>query len=153
VFSVAWLGRRVKNRKTPLQEEGHHHDLYSTLYSICAMNRLNRFARISIPTLFVGRGVSSFAEGKTSPKTHYDLLVIGGGSGGLACAKRSAGYGASVGIIEGARYGGTCVNVGCVPKKVMYNAAHVAETIHEAKNFGYHTLSVLHIVMNTCCQI
>ena len=100
------------------------------------MNKLNRIARYSIPTLFLGRGMHAFADGKAKPKTHYDLLVIGGGSGGLACAKRAAGYGASVGIIEGDRYGGTCVNVGCVPKKVMYNAAHVAETIHEAKNFG-----------------
>lgn len=66
----------------------------------------------------------------------YDFVVIGGGSGGLACAKRAASYGASVAIIEGARYGGTCVNVGCVPKKVMFNAAHVMETIKEAKEFG-----------------
>jgi glutathione reductase (NADPH) len=66
--------------------------------------------------------------------------VIGGGSGGLACAKRAAGYGATVGIIESGRFGGTCVNVGCVPKKVMFNASHVAETLHEAHNFGYHSL-------------
>ena len=73
---------------------------------------------------------------KPSPPSHYDLLVIGGGSGGLACAKRAAGYGATVGIIEAGRFGGTCVNVGCVPKKVMYNASHVAETLHDAHNFG-----------------
>jgi ribulose 1,5-bisphosphate synthetase/thiazole synthase len=42
----------------------------------------------------------------------FDLIVIGGGSGGIACAKRSASYGANVAIIEGSRYGGTCVNVG-----------------------------------------
>jgi hypothetical protein len=58
------------------------------------------------------------------------------GSGGLGCAKRAAGYGASVAIIEGNRYGGTCVNVGCVPKKVMYNASHVMESIEDAKHFG-----------------
>lgn len=111
------------------------------------MNRFNRIARISIPTLFVGRGVSAFADGNAGSKKHYDLLVIGGGSGGLACAKRSAGYGASVGIIEGSRYGGTCVNVGCVPKKVMYNAAHVAETIHEAKNFGCNNCYMTNIII------
>eukprot|EP01038_Epipyxis_sp_PR26KG_P013684 gene13684-18360_t len=70
-------------------------------------------------------------------KKAFDLIVVGGGSGGLASAKRAAAYGASVAVIEGGRYGGTCVNVGCVPKKVMYNAAHVAETIHEAKEFGF----------------
>lgn len=63
--------------------------------------------------------------------------MIGGGSGGIACAKRAAGYGASVAVVEGERYGGTCVNVGCVPKKVMFNASHMAETIQEAHNFGY----------------
>lgn len=62
--------------------------------------------------------------------------MIGGGSGGLACAKRAAGYGASVAVIEGSRYGGTCVNVGCVPKKVMFNASHVMESIRHAKEFG-----------------
>jgi glutathione reductase (NADPH) len=66
----------------------------------------------------------------------YDLVVIGGGSGGISCAKRAAAYGASVAIIEGKKYGGTCVNVGCVPKKVMFNAAHVMGTIKEAKEFG-----------------
>jgi glutathione reductase (NADPH) len=64
------------------------------------------------------------------------LVVIGGGSGGIAAAKRAASYGASVILIEGNRYGGTCVNVGCVPKKVMFNASHVMETIKQAKEFG-----------------
>lgn len=58
---------------------------------------------------------------------HYDYLVIGGGSGGLASARRAAGHGAKVAVVERARLGGTCVNVGCVPKKVMFNAATVAE--------------------------
>ena len=64
-------------------------------------------------------------------------MVVGGGSGGLACAKRAASHGARVAVIEGGRWGGTCVNVGCVPKKVMYNTSHVRETLHEAKEFGF----------------
>lgn len=72
----------------------------------------------------------------------FDLIVIGGGSGGIASAKRSAGYGAKVLLIEGAKYGGTCVNVGCVPKKIMFNAAHTAEIIKESKNFGFSNLNV-----------
>ena len=53
----------------------------------------------------------------------YDYLVIGGGSGGLASARRAAQYGAKVAIIESShKLGGTCVNVGCVPKKIMFNA-------------------------------
>ena len=49
----------------------------------------------------------------------FDYLVIGAGSGGIASARRAAGYGAKVGVVEKGRLGGTCVNVGCVPKKVM----------------------------------
>ena len=48
----------------------------------------------------------------------YDLLVVGGGSGGIATARRAAQYGAKVAVVERGRMGGTCVNVGCVPKKV-----------------------------------
>ncbi|KAI5809515.1 hypothetical protein DFH27DRAFT_508254 [Peziza echinospora] len=69
---------------------------------------------------------------------HFDYLVIGGGSGGLASARRaSALYGKSVGIIEHGRLGGTCVNVGCVPKKVTWNAADLAERLHDAHAYGF----------------
>jgi glutathione reductase (NADPH) len=67
----------------------------------------------------------------------YDLLVIGGGSGGLAHAQRAAGYGAKVAVVEHGPLGGTCVNVGCVPKKVMWYAAHYAHHLHHAKDYGY----------------
>ncbi|EFP90653.2 glutathione reductase (NADPH) [Puccinia graminis f. sp. tritici CRL 75-36-700-3] len=66
----------------------------------------------------------------------YDLLVIGGGSGGLGCARRAAQYGAKVGIIERTPVlGGTCVNVGCVPKKVMWHAADVREKMRAAVHY------------------
>ncbi|MEM1007542.1 MAG: FAD-dependent oxidoreductase, partial [Myxococcota bacterium] len=67
----------------------------------------------------------------------YDYLVIGAGSGGLASAKRAASYGAKVAIFESARIGGTCVNQGCVPKKVMWNAATLAEHMHELPAYGF----------------
>ncbi|MEP7314516.1 MAG: glutathione-disulfide reductase [Pseudomonadota bacterium] len=67
----------------------------------------------------------------------YDLVVIGGGSGGLAAAQRAASYGARVLAIEAARLGGTCVNVGCVPKKVMWNAAQIAHALHDAPEYGF----------------
>ena len=51
---------------------------------------------------------------------NFDLIVIGGGSGGVACARRSTEYGASVALIESDRLGGTCVIRGCVPKKRRY---------------------------------
>eukprot|EP00918_Siedleckia_nematoides_P076382 GHVU01166945.1.p1 GENE.GHVU01166945.1~~GHVU01166945.1.p1 ORF type:complete len:531 (+),score=48.20 GHVU01166945.1:117-1595(+) len=67
----------------------------------------------------------------------YDLLVIGGGSGGLGCARRAAQYGAKVGVIERTPVlGGTCVNVGCVPKKVMWHAADVREKLVAASHYG-----------------
>ena len=67
----------------------------------------------------------------------FDLLCIGGGSGGLACAQRAAEYGAKVAVIESHRLGGTCVNVGCVPKKVMWNAAGVALSLADAGDYGF----------------
>jgi glutathione reductase (NADPH) len=67
----------------------------------------------------------------------YDLIVIGGGSGGLAAAQRAAGYGATVAIIEHGRLGGTCVNVGCVPKKLMWNAAELAGALEDARGYGF----------------
>ena len=67
----------------------------------------------------------------------FDLISIGGGSGGLACAQRAAEYGAKTAVIESHRLGGTCVNVGCVPKKVMWNAASVALSLADAGDYGF----------------
>lgn len=61
---------------------------------------------------------------------NYDYIVIGGGSGGIASANRAALYGKSVALVEASAIGGTCVNVGCVPKKVLWYAAQIAEAIH-----------------------
>ncbi|XP_075254170.1 glutathione reductase-like [Convolutriloba macropyga] len=70
---------------------------------------------------------------------HFDYLVIGGGSGGIASAKKAASFGAKVGIIESGPIGGTCVNVGCVPKKIMFSAASIKEILdHDAKaDYGF----------------
>ncbi|XP_014483071.1 PREDICTED: thioredoxin reductase 1, mitochondrial isoform X2 [Dinoponera quadriceps] len=76
----------------------------------------------------------------------YDLLVIGGGSGGLAAAKEAVGLGAKVAVLDyvspsprGTSWGlgGTCVNVGCIPKKLMHQAALLGEAVHEAATFGW----------------
>jgi glutathione reductase (NADPH) len=67
----------------------------------------------------------------------FDLLVLGGGSGGLATAQRAAEYGARVALFEPDRLGGTCVNVGCVPKKVMWNAAELAAALEHAPHYGF----------------
>jgi glutathione reductase (NADPH) len=67
----------------------------------------------------------------------FDLISIGGGSGGLAAAQRAAEYGAKTAVVESGRLGGTCVNVGCVPKKVMWNAASVALGLADAADYGF----------------
>ncbi|NJL02611.1 MAG: glutathione-disulfide reductase [Spirulinaceae cyanobacterium SM2_1_0] len=68
----------------------------------------------------------------------YDLFVIGAGSGGIATARRAAEYGAKVGVAEYGRLGGTCVNRGCVPKKLMVYASHFGEQFEEAGGYGWH---------------
>lgn len=69
-------------------------------------------------------------------KQHYDLIAIGGGSGGLAVAEKAAMLGKKVAVIESHRMGGTCVNNGCVPKKVMWYAAQLAHAVDDASGFG-----------------
>lgn len=67
----------------------------------------------------------------------YDLFVIGAGSGGVRLARMSAALGAKVAVAEDKYLGGTCVNVGCVPKKLFVYASHVAEDLKEAQGFGW----------------
>ncbi|KAH8926696.1 glutathione reductase [Atractiella rhizophila] len=90
-------------------------------------------------TVKVEREAYALNEG-TTKEFDYDLFVIGGGSGGLGAARRASGdYKKKVGIVEEtAVLGGTCVNVGCVPKKVMWYAADVLEKIHAGPAYGHH---------------
>jgi len=76
------------------------------------------------------------------PESHarpydFDLFVIGGGSAGVRCARIAAGHGARVGIAEERFWGGTCVNVGCVPKKLMVMAAEYRGMIEDSRGFGW----------------
>ena len=73
---------------------------------------------------------------KTQTK-HYDMIAIGAGSGGLSAVERASEYGKKCAVIEVKTIGGTCVNVGCVPKKVMWFAANTATQINSAKGFGF----------------
>ena len=70
-------------------------------------------------------------------ETIYDLFVIGAGSGGVRAARMSASFGAKVAIAESRYLGGTCVNVGCVPKKLFSYAAHYREDFSDAQGFGW----------------
>ena len=67
----------------------------------------------------------------------FDLLVVGGGSGGVRAARMAAQRGARVALVEAQAMGGTCVNVGCIPKKLYSYAAHFAESFEESHGFGW----------------
>ncbi|MCL4159373.1 UNVERIFIED_CONTAM: hypothetical protein GTU68_043437, partial [Idotea baltica] len=68
---------------------------------------------------------------------HYDLIAIGAGSGGLSIVERAAEYGAKTAVIESGELGGTCVNVGCVPKKIMWYGAGLAHALDDAQDYGF----------------
>ena len=68
---------------------------------------------------------------------HYDVIAIGAGSGGLSVVERAASYGARCAVIERGEMGGTCVNVGCVPKKTMWYGANMAYMLQNAKDYGF----------------
>jgi len=68
---------------------------------------------------------------------HFDYIAIGGGSGGIASANRAASYGKKCAIVEAKALGGTCVNVGCVPKKAMWFAGQIADALKLAPDYGY----------------
>jgi glutathione reductase (NADPH) len=69
----------------------------------------------------------------------FDLFVIGGGSGGVRCARIAAGHGARVAVAESTHWGGTCVNVGCVPKKLLVMAADYGIAVDDSRGFGWDT--------------
>ncbi|SET67593.1 glutathione-disulfide reductase [Thalassotalea agarivorans] len=72
---------------------------------------------------------------------HFDYLAIGAGSGGIASANRAAKHGAKAAVIEAKYIGGTCVNVGCVPKKAMWYAGQIADALHYAHDYGFNVKS------------
>ena len=68
----------------------------------------------------------------------YDIIAIGGGSGGIATMNRAGEHGAKAAVIEENKLGGTCVNIGCVPKKIMWYGAQIAESIHKyGPDYGF----------------
>ena len=70
----------------------------------------------------------------------YDIIAIGGGSGGIATMNRAGEHGAKAAVIEEKKLGGTCVNVGCVPKKIMWYGAQISETFHQfGEDYGFKT--------------
>lgn len=106
-----------------------------------------RFASPSATTSFSAKEATMVPDGHTSDHSYdYDLLILGGGSGGLAASKEAARLGAKVAVLDyvkpspaGSKWGlgGTCVNVGCIPKKLMHNAALLNESYqHDLPHYG-----------------
>ncbi|XP_035751282.1 thioredoxin reductase 2, mitochondrial isoform X2 [Egretta garzetta] len=96
-----------------------------------------------------------------SGKNDYDLLVIGGGSGGLACAKEAAQFGRKVAVLDyvepspqGTKWGlgGTCVNVGCIPKKLMHQAALLGSALKDAQHYGWNIAQPVHHTWSVMAQ-
>ncbi|KAF1445816.1 TRXR2 reductase, partial [Pygoscelis papua] len=94
-------------------------------------------------------------------KNEYDLLIIGGGSGGLACAKEAAKFGRKVAVLDyvepspqGTKWGlgGTCVNVGCIPKKLMHQAALLGSAIKDAQHYGWNITQPVHHTWSVMAQ-
>ncbi|XP_067943796.1 glutathione reductase, mitochondrial-like [Watersipora subatra] len=82
----------------------------------------------------------SLSAATMAPTVHkYDYLVLGAGSGGIASVRRAAEFGVNCAVIERGALGGTCVNVGCVPKKVMFNTAMLSEQLHDHADYGFST--------------
>ncbi len=71
------------------------------------------------------------------PRYDYDLFTLGAGSGGVRASRVSAGYGARVAVAEERELGGTCVNLGCIPKKLLFYASHFRDDFEHARGFGW----------------
>src|SRR6476620_451761 len=85
----------------------------------------------------MGPTISPDSLGRTSvAHADYDVLILGAGSGGYACALRAAQLGLTVGLVEKGNLGGTCLHVGCIPTKALLHAAEVADMARESAQFG-----------------
>jgi dihydrolipoamide dehydrogenase len=76
------------------------------------------------------------ADAESTTESTYDVVILGGGSGGYACAFRAAELGLRVALVEKGKLGGTCLHVGCIPTKALLHAAEVADTAREGEKFG-----------------
>ncbi|XP_055710396.1 thioredoxin reductase 1, mitochondrial isoform X2 [Phlebotomus papatasi] len=109
------------------------------------------FVLLSLPNRAISQYFLPMNQCHVNDRTFdYDLVVIGGGSGGLACAKEAVGHGAKVAVLDfvkpspqGTKWGlgGTCVNVGCIPKKLMHQASLLGEGVYEAQAYGWTDVS------------
>eukprot|EP00049_Salpingoeca_infusionum_P011480 m.199419 g.199419 ORF g.199419 m.199419 type:complete len:520 (+) comp14943_c0_seq1:358-1917(+) len=114
----------------------------------CGQSKMLKLPTSKAQTVSMDQGADDGATEEAGPSHgfEYDLVVIGGGSGGLACSKKAADLGKKVAVLDFVKpspqgstwgLGGTCVNVGCIPKKLMHQAAIIQHSMHDAKAFGW----------------
>jgi len=144
---------KVEYKSIELDLEGNGEDIQATL--------IEQTNQKTVPNVFInGKHLggasdteSAFKDGRLQQllsgddkKYDYDVFVIGGGSGGLACSKEAVELGATAAVADfvkptpmGTQWGigGTCVNVGCIPKKLMHQAALLGESLHDSRHFGW----------------
>src|SRR6476619_7930165 len=85
------------------------------------------------------RGTQGSVSDMSASAENFDVVILGGGSGGYACALRAAELGLSVALVEKGKLGGTCLHMGCIPTKALLHAAEVADTAREGEQFGVKT--------------
>src|SRR5690606_8453466 len=99
---------------------------------------MNAFVKVSGASVVSQRPHSDTAPSESAHESYeFDLFVIGAGSGCVRAARMAAATGARVGIAEERYFGGTCVNVGCVPKKLFVYASHYSDDFEDSKGFGW----------------
>ncbi|KAI0203179.1 putative glutathione protein [Astrocystis sublimbata] len=137
--ALAFLGRLSVASASASASTSTSRSIASTTLTRVARTSTSRSSTAASRISSLSRQFSSSPRIMAPISKETDLLVIGGGSGGLGAARMASGkFGAKAMIVESNRLGGTCVNVGCVPKKVTFNAAAIAEAIHESKAYGFH---------------
>src|SRR3954452_3399556 len=84
----------------------------------------------------VDRRTTNESGGAVAEAGQFDVVILGAGSGGYACALRAAQLGLSVALVEKGKLGGTCLHVGCIPTKALLHAAEVADAARDSEQFG-----------------
>lgn len=134
ISPVRTLHTTARTKVTPISAQQDR----STRNRIATSRLANQASHLGTSRTFLTSSSSKMPPVPKPTSDHYDMIVIGGGSGAMGTSRRAGQYGQKVVVIEeDGRLGGTCVNVGCVPKKIMWHAADMAEALSNAAEYGF----------------